>query len=87
MLILQAASEANGAQESVTSSDFDKFLAERAAAADSLPAAPGGPHGPPGGGPAAPSSAGTPAPPLPAALTPRHRQINKDNDHDSMFAL
>ncbi|XP_073946956.1 target of Myb1 membrane trafficking protein-like [Choristoneura fumiferana] len=33
----KAASEANGAQESVTSSDFDKFLAERAAAADSLP--------------------------------------------------
>ncbi|CAG9561374.1 unnamed protein product [Danaus chrysippus] len=31
-----AATEANG-QESVTSSDFDKFLAERAAAADSLP--------------------------------------------------
>ncbi|CAH0729932.1 unnamed protein product, partial [Brenthis ino] len=36
----KAASEANGTQESVTSSDFDKFLAERAAAADSLPAAP-----------------------------------------------
>ncbi|KAL0822362.1 hypothetical protein ABMA28_004456 [Loxostege sticticalis] len=35
----KAASEANGAQESVTSSDFDKFLAERAAAAESLPAA------------------------------------------------
>ncbi|XP_039755336.1 TOM1-like protein 2 isoform X2 [Pararge aegeria] len=34
---LQAASEANGAQESVTSSDFDKFLAERAAAAENLP--------------------------------------------------
>ncbi|XP_026316691.1 TOM1-like protein 2 isoform X2 [Hyposmocoma kahamanoa] len=33
----KAASESNGAQESVTSSDFDKFLAERAAAADSLP--------------------------------------------------
>ncbi|CAH2256638.1 jg19615 [Pararge aegeria aegeria] len=33
----QAASEANGAQESVTSSDFDKFLAERAAAAENLP--------------------------------------------------
>lgn len=33
----QASSEANGAQESVTSSDFDKFLAERAAAADCLP--------------------------------------------------
>ncbi|XP_050675197.1 TOM1-like protein 2 isoform X2 [Leptidea sinapis] len=33
----QAATEANGAQESVTSSDFDKFLAERAAAADNLP--------------------------------------------------
>ncbi|XP_052741760.1 TOM1-like protein 2 isoform X2 [Bicyclus anynana] len=32
-----AASEANGAQESVTSSDFDKFLAERAAAAENLP--------------------------------------------------
>ncbi|CAG4946991.1 unnamed protein product, partial [Parnassius apollo] len=33
----KAASEANGAQESVTSSDFDKFLAERAAAAENLP--------------------------------------------------
>ncbi|XP_060802652.1 TOM1-like protein 2 [Amyelois transitella] len=33
----KAATEANGAQESVTSSDFDKFLAERAAAAESLP--------------------------------------------------
>ncbi|XP_048487572.1 target of Myb protein 1 isoform X1 [Plutella xylostella] len=32
-----AASTAEGAQESVTSSDFDKFLAERAAAADNLP--------------------------------------------------
>ncbi|CAG9793988.1 unnamed protein product [Diatraea saccharalis] len=37
----KAASEANGAaQESVTSSDFDKFLAERAAAAENLPNAP-----------------------------------------------
>ncbi|XP_063827920.1 TOM1-like protein 2 [Ostrinia nubilalis] len=33
----KAATDANGAQESVTSSDFDKFLAERAAAAESLP--------------------------------------------------
>ncbi|CAK1586010.1 unnamed protein product [Parnassius mnemosyne] len=33
----KAASEANGTQESVTSSDFDKFLAERAAAAENLP--------------------------------------------------
>ncbi|XP_013146937.1 PREDICTED: TOM1-like protein 2 isoform X2 [Papilio polytes] len=68
-----AASEANGGQESVTSSDFDKFLAERAAAADSLPTidpqhpqhtqnAPNNPH------------------------TPRHRQINKEQE-DSMFAL
>lgn len=32
----QANSE-NGAQESVTSRDFDQFLAERAAAAESLP--------------------------------------------------
>ncbi|XP_053606897.1 TOM1-like protein 2 isoform X2 [Plodia interpunctella] len=32
-----AATEANGAQESVTSSDFEKFLAERAAAAENLP--------------------------------------------------
>ncbi|CAH2039452.1 unnamed protein product, partial [Iphiclides podalirius] len=32
-----AASEASGTQESVTSSDFDKFLAERAAAAENLP--------------------------------------------------
>ncbi|XP_075978726.1 target of Myb1 membrane trafficking protein isoform X2 [Anticarsia gemmatalis] len=35
----KAATEANGTQESVTSSDFDKFLAERAAAADTLPPA------------------------------------------------
>lgn len=41
----KAASEANGAQESVTSSDFDKFLAERAAAADSLPSAERGERG------------------------------------------
>ncbi|XP_050549242.1 target of Myb protein 1 isoform X2 [Spodoptera frugiperda] len=73
-----AASEAAGGQESVTSSDFDKFLAERAAAADSLPAASAAPAG---GPPAA-----NPPPAMPAALTPRHRQINKD-DHDSMFAL
>lgn len=74
----KAASEAAGGQESVTSSDFDKFLAERAAAADSLPAASAAPAG---GPPAA-----NPPPAMPAALTPRHRQINKD-DHDSMFAL
>lgn len=32
-----ASADSNGAQESVTSSDFDKFLAERAAAAEALP--------------------------------------------------
>ncbi|XP_047516668.1 TOM1-like protein 2 isoform X1 [Pieris napi] len=59
----KAATEANAnaGQESVTSSDFEKFLAERAAAADSLPDA---------------NNTGN---------TPRHRQINKDQD--SMFAL
>ncbi|XP_068618488.1 TOM1-like protein 2 isoform X2 [Battus philenor] len=41
-----AASEANGAQESVTSSDFDKFLAERAAAAENLPDITGGQNSP-----------------------------------------
>ncbi|XP_022829941.1 TOM1-like protein 2 isoform X2 [Spodoptera litura] len=77
----KAASEAAGGQESVTSSDFDKFLAERAAAADSLP--PASQAAPP----APPASGNASAPPaMPAALTPRHRQINKD-DHDSMFAL
>ncbi|KAJ8715985.1 hypothetical protein PYW08_013270 [Mythimna loreyi] len=74
----KAASDAAGTQESVTSSDFDKFLASRAAAADSLP---------PAALPAPLPPHSSPAPPLPAALTPRHRQINKDNDHDSMFAL
>ncbi|XP_045525905.1 TOM1-like protein 2 isoform X2 [Pieris brassicae] len=56
-----AATEANAGHESVTSSDFEKFLAERAAAADSLPDANN------------------------TNNTPRHRQINKDQD--SMFAL
>lgn len=59
----KAASEANAGQDSVTSSDFDKFLASRAAAADTLPAAP-----------------------TAARPSPRHRQINKD-EQDSMFAL
>lgn len=36
---MQTSSENATAQDSVTSSDFDKFLAERAAAADSLPLA------------------------------------------------
>lgn len=62
--VFQAASEANLGTESVTSSDFDKFLAERAAAADTLPNA----------------NANTNLP------TPRHRQINKE-EQDSMFAL
>ncbi|XP_045495733.1 target of Myb protein 1 isoform X1 [Colias croceus] len=66
----KAATEATG-QESVTSSDFEKFLAERAAAADTLP----------------PANTNTNTntnntTPTPAA---RHRQINKDQD--SMFAL
>ncbi|CAK1544956.1 unnamed protein product [Leptosia nina] len=60
----KAASEANAGQESVTSSDFEKFLAERAAAADNLPDA---------------NNTST------SNNTPRHRQINKDQD--SMFAL
>ncbi|XP_013172206.1 PREDICTED: target of Myb protein 1 [Papilio xuthus] len=64
----KAASEANGGQESVTSSDFDKFLAERAAAADSLP------------------SIDPQDPPHPPQQTPRHRQINKEQE-DTMFAL
>ncbi|CAB3220566.1 unnamed protein product [Arctia plantaginis] len=72
----KANSEANGAQESVTSSDFDKFLAERAAAADSLPPAPA---------PAPASTAPAPTDPTPQH-TPRHRQINKE-EQDSMFAL
>ncbi|XP_041987236.1 TOM1-like protein 2 [Aricia agestis] len=69
----KASSEAN-AQESVTSSDFDKFLAERAAAAESLPSA-----SPPGN--PAPGNPGNPTP----TATPRHRQIKKEED--SMFAL
>lgn len=36
-LAQEKAASANAAQESVTSSDFDKFLAERAAAAENLP--------------------------------------------------
>ncbi|CAH0584432.1 unnamed protein product [Chrysodeixis includens] len=65
-----AASEANLGTESVTSSDFDKFLAERAAAADTLPNANANAN----------TNANTNLP------TPRHRQINKD-EQDSMFAL
>ncbi|KAM3966165.1 LOW QUALITY PROTEIN: TOM1-like protein 2 [Aphomia sociella] len=76
----KAASEANGAQESVTSSDFDKFLAERAAAADSLPVAATATSGS-----TAPNAAAAPADRTPQT-TPRHRQINKE-DQDSMFAL
>ncbi|GBP54285.1 TOM1-like protein 2 [Eumeta japonica] len=64
-------SEQNGVQESVTSSDFDKFLAERAAAAENLPDAP---TTVPGQNTATPGQ------------TPRHRQIKKE-DQDSMFAL
>ncbi|XP_059054036.1 TOM1-like protein 2 [Achroia grisella] len=72
----KAATEANGAQESVTSSDFDKFLAERAAAADNLPAATAATA-------ATTATNATTATPQP---TPRHRQINKEGQ-DSMFAL
>ncbi|XP_049874235.1 TOM1-like protein 2 isoform X1 [Pectinophora gossypiella] len=71
----KANTEANGAQESVTSSDFDKFLAERAAAADSLPDA----------NSAANNSAANSATNS-TTHTPRHRQIKKE-DQDSMFAL
>ncbi|XP_026738256.1 TOM1-like protein 2 isoform X2 [Trichoplusia ni] len=70
----KAASEANLGTESVTSSDFDKFLAERAAAADTLPNANTNTNT------NANTNANTNLP------TPRHRQINKD-EQDSMFAL
>ncbi|KAJ2943668.1 hypothetical protein O0L34_g16780 [Tuta absoluta] len=70
----KANSEANGAQESVTSSDFDKFLASRAAAADHLPPAGTPPQA------AGNSNNGS------SNNTPRHRQINKEGQ-DSMFAL
>ncbi|XP_063363254.1 TOM1-like protein 2 [Cydia amplana] len=70
----KAASEANGTAESVTSSDFDKFLASRAAAADSLPPATN------------PTTNPTTTNPPTTNTTPRHRQIKKE-DQDSMFAL
>ncbi|XP_072947185.1 TOM1-like protein 2 isoform X2 [Epargyreus clarus] len=82
-----ASCEANGTQESVTSSDFDKFLAERAAAADALPNADASPpHPAHPSNPPLPANPPTATNPTDGQHTPRHRQINKDGQ-DSMFAL
>lgn len=73
-------------QESITSTEFDRFLAERAAAAERLPPAASATSGPPGPPAPAPVSIGGPA--MPPAPPPSRNRIERDEKtENSLFAL
>ncbi|CAN8030294.1 unnamed protein product [Ixodes persulcatus] len=74
-------------QESITSTaEFDRFLAERAAAAERLPPAASATSGPPGPPTPAPVSIGGPA--MPPAPPPSRNRIERDEKtENSLFAL
>lgn len=68
---MQPTANAGGQEESLTSTEFERFLAERAAAAENLPTIP--------------AAAATTGPVT--STRPLHRQLDKEETESSLFAL